>query len=411
MMPRADDFQIPYCNGKYFPDHSRVQAKEHRNMMQIMPHTLNGINQDCCELMCSFTELYMERHRKDRPAAIDENALIIMDQNLLAFDALFQRVVACRMPSGGDTIKYHKASHFTSMVRRLGAPKHFNAQFFEGDHHRTKIFYNGTSKRRHKEAFIAEMCKRDNTVNLAKDLDDYDVSIPQRTHRSAYLLAAGTGKHVFTLDGDMIGIGLLDQSYSENYFHPGQVRKSQILLQNQPEVPELPKLLGDFLGRRPSPLDLIKVHKSAALAGEVPFNVDALVLQVARACSAFHGEPWFDGVCVKGEGGLWYAQLRLMFSYDGMDLALVRWYNELPGDEDDILVRYGCKSVTWATRPGRANRNLPWYQVISMDTILRREYIVLDFKKMPQADGLEFFHVSAFKWNRMPTDRSPHVDP
>lgn len=52
MMPRADDFQIPYASGKYFPDHSRIQAKEHRNVMQILPHILHGIDEECCDLAC-----------------------------------------------------------------------------------------------------------------------------------------------------------------------------------------------------------------------------------------------------------------------------------------------------------------------------------------------------------------------
>lgn len=57
LMPRAEDFQIPYSNGRYFPDHSRVQAKEHRNVMQILPHILHGLDEHCCDIACRFEEL------------------------------------------------------------------------------------------------------------------------------------------------------------------------------------------------------------------------------------------------------------------------------------------------------------------------------------------------------------------
>lgn len=48
----AEDFQLPRCGGKYFPDHSQVQAKEHRNVMQILPHVLNGLDEELTELAC-----------------------------------------------------------------------------------------------------------------------------------------------------------------------------------------------------------------------------------------------------------------------------------------------------------------------------------------------------------------------
>jgi hypothetical protein len=41
-VPRARDFSMPYCDGKYIPEHSRVQAHEHRNVMQVLPFLLLG---------------------------------------------------------------------------------------------------------------------------------------------------------------------------------------------------------------------------------------------------------------------------------------------------------------------------------------------------------------------------------
>lgn len=51
-LPRAEDSNLPMCGGKYFPDHSNVQAKEHRNVMQILPHILNGIDAPLTLLAC-----------------------------------------------------------------------------------------------------------------------------------------------------------------------------------------------------------------------------------------------------------------------------------------------------------------------------------------------------------------------
>lgn len=51
-LPRAQDFSLPYSAGKYIPDHSRVQAKEHRNVMQILPHILADIDDNLTRLAC-----------------------------------------------------------------------------------------------------------------------------------------------------------------------------------------------------------------------------------------------------------------------------------------------------------------------------------------------------------------------
>jgi len=37
---------------RYFPDSPRVQAKEHRNVIQILPHILHGLDAACTDLAC-----------------------------------------------------------------------------------------------------------------------------------------------------------------------------------------------------------------------------------------------------------------------------------------------------------------------------------------------------------------------
>ena len=75
------------------------------------------------------------------------------------------------------------------------------------------------------------------------------------------------------------------------------------------------------------------------------------------------GKPWFDNVCVQGEGGLpWYAQLRVLFSFERRDFALVRWYDDSP--KNDVLLRHGCRRLKWAMQSGPRQNRVPWYQVI-----------------------------------------------
>lgn len=44
LQPRDHDYALPLCDGRYWPDHSRVQAKEHRNVMQAAPFLFHGIS-------------------------------------------------------------------------------------------------------------------------------------------------------------------------------------------------------------------------------------------------------------------------------------------------------------------------------------------------------------------------------
>lgn len=46
MCPPAVDFNLPYCGGKYFPDKSKVQAREHKHVMQIIVFLAYGVLDD-----------------------------------------------------------------------------------------------------------------------------------------------------------------------------------------------------------------------------------------------------------------------------------------------------------------------------------------------------------------------------
>eukprot|EP00798_Chlamydomonas_sp_ICE-L_P031480 gene31480-6667_t len=54
-LPRAPDFSLPYNDGKYIQAADdtglgRIHAKEHRNVMQVLPHILHDIDPDMCHL-------------------------------------------------------------------------------------------------------------------------------------------------------------------------------------------------------------------------------------------------------------------------------------------------------------------------------------------------------------------------
>ena len=56
-LPRASDFNLPYNGGVYVQSESqankvngKIQAKEHRNAMQVLPHLLHDIDDDMCHL-------------------------------------------------------------------------------------------------------------------------------------------------------------------------------------------------------------------------------------------------------------------------------------------------------------------------------------------------------------------------
>lgn len=43
---RSDDFSLPDCEDGYFSKATLVQAKDHRNVMQVLPHIFWGIDDD-----------------------------------------------------------------------------------------------------------------------------------------------------------------------------------------------------------------------------------------------------------------------------------------------------------------------------------------------------------------------------
>jgi len=82
-----------------------------------------------------------------------------MDEATWAFHEQFMLTIAPLLSSVGDTIKYHKLSHFTTAIKEMADLKHTNCNFFEHNHSGTKALYASTSKRTGNNQFYTEMVR------------------------------------------------------------------------------------------------------------------------------------------------------------------------------------------------------------------------------------------------------------
>lgn len=187
-----------------------------------------------------------------------------------------------------------------------------------------------------------------------------------------------------------------------------QQELAAVLRTSRPELNHLPRGLHDcivdlqqvhreLLGwLKPHEAERVTIVSSGVLRATVPWQEEGLFLAV-HAAPSYYGTEWYDSVAVEApNGGEWYAQVRCLFWFRHKEFALVRWYEELPAREcsGDVLVKHGCKAVKWFAE-GRAKDAV--YDVLDLPMLKRRVYVVPDFVR-----GEGFFHVSAFKWDRLP---------
>lgn len=141
---------------------------------------------------------------------------------------------------------------------------------------------------------------------------------------------------------------------------------------------------------------------------QMPWDAKKCVVQTVRAAFDYYSakgdrkqHPWHDSVAVQSPDidVTWYAQLRLLFQWGDMSLALIRWYEDITAESEDILTGFDCVRVKWEAI---GSRNSPRYQVIELDNILRRVYVVKDYNPTGEQES---FHVSSFKWDRMVPDK------
>ncbi|KAL4431239.1 hypothetical protein ABPG75_006495 [Micractinium tetrahymenae] len=421
-MPRAEDSQMPSCD--YFGQMSNVQAKEHRNLMQVLPHLLNGLPVLTAAVPAglqaaaiSWVQFYRARAWRALPqwfTPADVEAMKPLAQDFAGrFGQLARQVWGS---SWRGTPKYHRLlNHSTSPLLRLGLYKHYNAQHGEAAHQQDKRAYRVGSKRH--ASYQQEMVKR-RRVNemlaaapdrLAKEDRSYDTAY-QKTARGEGNCLCGKGLAELS---NPTPEGAGDQPAVRG---ARQLRAAAAALVDDPHAaaalqelrPALQGHLWDVARDRrlafvPTTPAAVTVHKSATIAATVPWELESGVVQTVHAAARFHGKPWFDWVVAEAGEALEYGRLRLLFEADvsGVPekLMLVEWCNVVR--RQDALAKAGCIRL----RPAPVLRVRPerqWYGVLPLTSLVRRLYVVPDYRRPGQ------WHVSAFKWDRLVADKKKY---
>lgn len=190
------------------------------------------------------------------------------------------------------------------------------------------------------------------------------------------------------------------------------VRANTIRQQDErPELLRLPAAVAEYLGGlglgAEALLDEVELVPGGVLAAHLRHLPAAVArLQVVRASGSFFGHSWFDRVCVRvyesgevepAEG---FAEVRAfvraVIGSSARSLVYLRWFEEVAVSEGDVLAQFGAKPLKWAERvpsSGWRRQAEPWFQLVDLDDVVRREYIVQDYQ-----GGEGRFHVSPFKW-------------
>lgn len=214
-----------------------------------------------------------------------------------------------------------------------------------------------------------------------------------RTCETSFVKAANNSQHVLAKGGPIIDIRGLRK---DEDIHTKPFKKAQAFVKQQPELQWLPDKLEIFwrdLGNIMT-TDLIHVKRSGTLCATTSTEGDHDHLQPIRATPKHNNRPWFDSIRVKGvDGSSWYGEVRMMFEFCGKQLVYVRWYDVVQPPAGDILSQYGCVYL----------KLLDMYDVVALESVLSREFIVPDYRTSNLQGGrvtFDGYHVSVFKWDR-----------
>jgi hypothetical protein len=341
--------------------------------------------------------------RKNATADITESVLDEMKEAVSAFHGVFEATIAKAMKSKGHTIKYHRLSHVTDVIRRMGHLKEYDAQFYESANRYEKTLYKRTPGRQVNEQHLEGMVIRQRTQAMARARSTFDADAAVRHKQSAYITTSQTGEH--TLVSTRIVI-------HTNGHTPNTSAAASKWLDQIPDFIQLRYAIASHcgIGFRIDDVNMpsINVGATAVLAASVPWEEEGTAeLQTVRAVPSFHGKPYFDSVEIQIVGRSAFAQLRMLLSLKNPitcqeeELAFVKMYSRvrLDQNERDMLSEHGCIPLSWA-RASNCVRGTQAYRLLPLQSIIRRVYIVPDFSK-PRSNR---FHVCAFKWNRKPVE-------
>jgi hypothetical protein len=325
----------------------------------------------------------MSRHRKNKTKDITAADLAEMDDSLEKFDKAFRRHIAPVMPSKGKTMKYHKLSHVTSSIRRLGSTREFDAQFYEASNKQQKASYNTTSKKMTDGKYLHEMALHQKTTQAmcATSTFDPDKEVSRRT--SAFLTASRTGENA------MASKTFIVLPISDTDEVPARVKN---FMESMGDFDKIREAVNAHFDCPPSS---VHVRRTAVLSACVPWLSDENELQTIRAAPMFHGRPYHDSVMYRtAESAVKrYGTVRLIFmardiaTNANLELVCIRAYAVAPRSQTDVLVKAGCVALT----------NTSQYAVVPLTCLLQRIYVVPDFQR-----GVSHFHLCKWKWNRSP---------
>lgn len=141
-------------------------------------------------------------------------------------------------------------------------------------------------------------------------------------------------------------------------------------------------------------------------------------IQTVRASPQFYSkEPWYDFVAVDSGNGVVFCQLAALFVWGGRDLALVCWLKRHPATKECPISRAGGVRLTWDSVPRRNGSDGKFFEVIEIQSIIRRVYITPALECPGQSAVLRkgilrkelIYWLSPFKWDRMMPDHRSMV--
>lgn len=329
----------------------------------------------------------MSRHRKNKKTDITPKVLSEIDTTIQEFDRYFHALIAPLMKQEGHTLKYHKISHVTDTIRRLGRLSEYSAQFYECSNKQHKNAYNASNRRVYGDP-LQQITANQTLMEVFGEHTTFNAEGSLKRRQSAYMTAHETGGNAMAAKATVripttpdATLSQSVQAYIEQLGDFNDVRDAVVKYFSN----ETPRLL---------------VRSTAVLNARVEWlDADSGELQTIRATPDFFSRPYYDTVMfqytTRGRTNSRYGQVRMIFKARDPstsimhELACMRLFQEQDTTRN-VLISAGCVHLAWPmTR---------LYMVVPLDEIVRRVYLVPDFTRR----DAEFYYVSSFKWNRVP---------
>lgn len=110
--------------------------------LQVLPLLVHNLVDDqLTKLVCTACDLAMRVYTRNLPESFSEQDLVAIDKLIIKLRDALQRLYGRQAGISFSTPKFHKLSHLTTDIRRLGHPKHYNSDRYETTHCLLKLLY------------------------------------------------------------------------------------------------------------------------------------------------------------------------------------------------------------------------------------------------------------------------------